>query len=188
MITQELIDFVKTQLSAGVTREKITSDLLGEGGWTIEQINEAFSSLGSEQDLDQSTTTVNKHWTKNIPRSNKGFMVVSLLLFLGLDLFILISEPDLLVFWLAMLVVMLIFVAFYYYENYKLAVKFETSTSKLDPWILALVALRNVVFVLNFVPVIQILGGMALIFGGVPYLIVYYFVIKARHKSVASIA
>ena len=44
MITQELIDYVKTQLSAGVAREKVTSDLLGQGGWTIEQINEAFQA------------------------------------------------------------------------------------------------------------------------------------------------
>lgn len=42
MITQELIDYMKTQLSSGVAREKITSDLLGQGGWTVDQINEAF--------------------------------------------------------------------------------------------------------------------------------------------------
>ena len=43
MITQELIDYVKTQLSAGTSPEQITSDLLNQG-WTAEQINEAFQA------------------------------------------------------------------------------------------------------------------------------------------------
>ncbi len=44
MITQELIDYVKTQLSTGVARDKITADLLSQGGWSVEQVNEAFQA------------------------------------------------------------------------------------------------------------------------------------------------
>jgi hypothetical protein len=126
----------------------------------------------------------NKYWTKYIPWANKGFMVISLLLFLGLDLYILINEFDLLPFWLAMLVVMAIFVSFYFYENRILKVKYATSESKLDIWLIVVVAIRNIVFVLNFIPLIQILGGMLLVFGGVPYLIAYYFMMRARNRAV----
>jgi hypothetical protein len=42
MITQALIDYIQTQQSAGVPREKITAALLAQGGWTPEQVQEAF--------------------------------------------------------------------------------------------------------------------------------------------------
>lgn len=186
MITQELIDYVKTQLSAGVAREKITSDLLGQGGWTTEQIDEAFNSLGSG--IQQETAVVgNKYWTKYIFRTNKWLMILSLILFLGLDLIILIMSPGLFIFWAAMAVVMLIFWGFYRYENTTLKDRYANSSSKLDPWFIALVALRNLVFILNFIPVIQLLGGAALIYGGIPYLIVYYLMVRSRNKLVVAV-
>ena len=33
MVNKELLDYINGQLAADVGREKITSDLLGEGGW-----------------------------------------------------------------------------------------------------------------------------------------------------------
>jgi hypothetical protein len=327
MITQELIDYVKTQLSAGISREQITSDLLGQGGWTVEQINEAFQAsqqsvpvhMPQEETsfemtqapksikyfewlmyasfvasaaiwifqfgsagfssamitaiampfigilikfvcvyrvvyhraewarivlvvllalnafsifgfffyaftnplfliialplileiaaiyyvftspssvwlaLHTSSSTVgvstanNLKWTKVIPRINKRLMIISLILFLVVDLFILIIEPELFPFWAAMAVVMVIFVGFYRYENNTLKERFANSNSRLDSSFIALTTIRNVVFVLNFIPFIQLLGGAVLIFGGVPYLIVYYFMIRARNKSVVTV-
>lgn len=327
MITQELIDYVKTQLSVGVAREKITSDLLGQGGWTMELINEAFqyaeqsipaqmspqvtvssfaqapvtikyfewlmyasflASIGiwmfqfgsagfqvymlvsfalpiigillkffcvykvvhhraewarivlvvlltfnalsifglffyailnpiflvaalpiileiaaiyfvfqapSNSWLATNTSTQehdtnivdNKKWSKIIPRLNNSFMVISAILVFGLDLAILTQSPELAPFFFAMLAVLTIFVFFYLYENRKLKQKFSNSDSRLDSWFVALVVIRDVVFVLNFIPFIQLLGGSALIIGGIPYLFIYYFLIRARNKSVVAV-
>ncbi len=189
MVTNELINYVKDQLALGVPKEKIVSDLSTQGGWSPENIQEAFSSLESTTSTLSGIATEqpllgNKIWSKRIPGSNKIAMVVSLILFLVVDLYILITLPELLVFWLAMLAVMVIFCAFYYYENNKLAPKFLYSQSKLDYWILTLAGLRNLVFILNFIPFIQLLGGAALIFGGIPYLIVYFILIHLRSKVV----
>ena len=115
-------------------------------------------------------------------------MVVSLILFLGLDLFIVLDEPDLFGFWVAMAVVMLIFWAFYLCENRILKKRFKSSKSKLDFWILVMVVIRNIVFILNFIPLIQLLGGAVLIYGGIPYLIIYCLVMWIRNKSMASVA
>jgi hypothetical protein len=45
MITEELLDFIRTQLSAGETRESITTKLITEGNWSEEDANKAFSIL-----------------------------------------------------------------------------------------------------------------------------------------------
>jgi small-conductance mechanosensitive channel len=44
MINQQLLDFIKQQLVKGLTREKITSDLLANG-WTMQDVQEAFNAL-----------------------------------------------------------------------------------------------------------------------------------------------
>lgn len=327
MITQKLINYINTQLSAGIEREKITSVLLNQEGWTMEQINEAFKSAGQSTSTEKPkqeivtdstqtprsikyfewlmyaslatggviliyqfalirfptailvamavpfiviiikfvcvyrivyhrakwariilvillalnaflifgfffyafstpiilftalpivfeiaaiyfvfTTPSNtwltsntqgskqgiyianrKKWTKIIPRLNIGFMVISTLLVFGLDLMILIDSPELAPFFYAMLVVLAIFVAFFFYENKILKRKFASSDSKLDSWFVALVVLRDIVFVLNFIPFIQILGGTALVFGGIPYLIIYFLMLRARNKSITTV-
>jgi hypothetical protein len=44
MINQPLLDFIKQQLSKGLTKEKITSDLLANG-WDTEDVNEGFAAI-----------------------------------------------------------------------------------------------------------------------------------------------
>ncbi len=98
-------------------------------------------------------------WGKGIPRINRIFMVISLILVLGLDLAILfVSGFLLLPFWIVMLVVLGVFAVFFYLENYVFSKRFANTKSALDPWISAIIVARNVIFVLNFVPLIQILG------------------------------
>ena len=188
MVTQELLDQIKDCLVAGLPKEKIISDL-SAGGWEMSSIQEAFDSLTPNiKPSDPTTATSNKYWTKYIPHLNKWAMVVSLTLFLGLDLIILIFTPVLFIFWAAMAVVMLIFWRLYLYENRILKKRFKSSKSKLDRWILVMVVIRNVVFILNVIPFIQLFGGAALIYGGIPYIIIYYLLLRARNKSVASVA
>lgn len=124
----------------------------------------------------------NTTWSKGIPRTNIGFLVVSLLLVFGLDLTILVSSPELAPFYFEMLAVFVIFGVFFYSENRILNKRFAHSRSTLDAWITTLVVIRNIVFVLNFIPLIQIGGAIALVVGGIPYLIVYSILISKRSK------
>lgn len=45
MITEELLQFIRTQLSAGETRESITAKLVTEGNWSEPDVDKAFSAL-----------------------------------------------------------------------------------------------------------------------------------------------
>jgi hypothetical protein len=110
---------------------------------------------------------------------------------------------DLLPFWIEMIVVFGVFLFFYYLENHVFKKRFSESHSQFDGWILALIVVRNIVFLLNFIPFIQILGGLILIsviyipigvLGGnfgvallglaVPaHLILYVTLLVKRHKN-----
>lgn len=197
MITQELIDYVKTQLSSGVAREKITSDLLGQGGWTMEQINEAFTSATSVSGGPNNNLNLgvrdNKYWSKWIPGTNKLFMLLSLLVMFVVHPFIIVTDAlgigteTALFFYGVMFIPLVIFGIFYRYENNKLSNQFGSTRSGTDPWFLILIVIRNIVFGLNFVPFIQIIGAGALVLGIIPYLLIYYFLFRARNKSVVAV-
>lgn len=330
MITQELIDYVKTQLSSGATREKITSDLLGQGGWTMEQINEAFgyakqsipiqmSYQATVSDMTQAPVTIkyfewlmyasflasigiwifqfsstgfqaymltavavpiigillkffcvykvvyhraewarivlvvllalnafsifgfffyafsnpiflvtalpiileiaavyfvfnassnawlatntstqgvgdyvanNTKWNKVIPRINKIFTIVSVGVFVVVVLSFggpSVFTSDLAVFAFAMLGTIIVIGAINYFETFSLAKRYANSNSRLDTWFTVLAVLRNLVLFLSVLPFIQIIGMIAMVFGGIPYLIVYYFLVRARNKSVIAV-
>lgn len=331
MITQELINYVKTQVSSGVAREKITSDLLGQGGWTMEQINEAFrhaeqsipvqmSYQATVSDMTQAPVTIkyfewlmyvsflasigvwifqfsstgfqvymitavavpiigillkffcvykvayhraewarivlvvllalnafsifgfffyafsnplflvtalpiileiaaiyfvfqaqsnawlakntitqeagayitnNTKWTKVIPRINKIFTVISVGVFVVVVLSFggpsVFTSSDLAVFAFAMLGTVIVIGAINYFETFSLAKRYANSNSRLDTWFTVLAVLRNLVLFLSVLPFIQIIGMVAMVFGGIPYLIVYYFMIRSRSKSVVAV-
>src|SRR3989344_4101071 len=198
MINQELLDYTRRQLTSGVGKEEIGKAIATQG-WNQQDIEEAFITTEKTSLVSQTPPSIsfpvtasnnpssviieNKIWLKVIPRTNTGFMVVSLLLVFGLDLVILLASPDLAPFFIAMVVVLGIFGIFYYIENRIFKKKLETTLSKKDKWISLLIILRNLVFLLNFIPYIQILGGLALIFGGIPYLIIYFFLLRYRRKE-----
>ena len=92
------------------------------------------------------------------------------------------SQLSLLAFWIEMVVVLGIFGIFFYLENFSLKKRFENSRSTLDTWISVAIVIRNVIFVLNFIPVIQIGGGALLVLGGIPYLILYSILLNKRSK------
>jgi hypothetical protein len=196
MITQELINYVKTQLSSGVVREKITSDLLGQGGWTMEQISEAFGYVEQSIPTQMSTQGAgaymanNTKWSKVIPRINKIFTIVSVGVFVvvvlsfgGLGVF----TSDLAVFAFAMLGTIIVIGAINYFETFSLAKRYANSNSRLDTWFTVLAVLRNLVLFLSVLPFIQIIGMVAMMWGGIPYLIVYYFMVRSRNKSVVAL-
>jgi len=48
MINQRVVDYIKTSLTQGKTKEDLYKELLGQG-WTIEIIQENFNAIGTEQ-------------------------------------------------------------------------------------------------------------------------------------------
>jgi len=186
MINQQLLDYMRQQLTGGVARDIIKANLLTQG-WSEQDISEGFVTIEkptvasvpqapipispvqsftpvqpvtilNEKVSMTSTTTPTSIWAKGIPRTNNVFMVISLLLVFGLDLFIIISSPDLRPFWYIMLGVLAVFAIFYCLENFVFRKRFANSTSSVDKWISMIIVIRNLIFLLNFIPFIQLLG------------------------------
>lgn len=82
-----------------------------------------------------------------------------------------------------MLGVIGIFGIFYYLENEVLPEKFSKTTTSVDPYLYIVINLRNIIFVLNCVPFIQLLGLAALVFAGIPLLMVYSLLVYFRFRQ-----
>ena len=121
-------------------------------------------------------------WNKTIPITNLVFFLISAALIFILDLSILINSPDLAGFWYMMLFVFGIFVIFFVLENFTFRKKFANSTQPVDAGIVTLIVIRNIIFVLNFIPFIQLLGLAAIVFIGWIILIIYIVLIIRRYK------
>jgi len=202
MITQELIDYVKTQLVSGITREKVTSDLLGQGGWTMEQINEAFQKASSPQEvisaslLDETNIKIDV-WGRIKKYNKRTFIVALMIFFVSVVLatggrFVtgfadLLGDSMIGSFVWMMLGVLALFSFFVWLENKYLSEKYVGTTSKLDKSIEGVIKIRNFIFILNVIPVIQIFGLMALMYGGWLVLIIYVVLLMRRNKSVTPI-
>ena len=177
MIDQRFKDYIQQQSAAGVARDDIRKALV-INGLSEQDIAEGFASQGAPlvpsaalnvppmtAPMAQASVPLKalSIWNKGIPRTNWTFMIISLLLVFGLDLFILFASGfSLMPFWIAMLVVFGIFAVFFCLENYVFSKKFSDTKSALDPWISGIIVVRNLVFLLNFIPFIQILGMMLL--------------------------
>jgi hypothetical protein len=203
MITQELIDYVNAQLAAGVTQEKITSDLLGQGGWTIEEINEVFQKVSPPQQVTDpaqpNETSVNVDVWGRIRKYNKRSFVVALVIFFGSVMFAtggrfatgfvdLLGDSTLGFFVWMMVGVLTLFLFFVWLENNYLSKKYAGTTSKSDKSIEGIIRFRNFIFILNVIPYIQVLGLGALVYVGWAILIIYVVLLIRRNKSATPIA
>jgi hypothetical protein len=151
MANQQLLEYMQQQLSGKVAKDTIKANLKSQG-WSDQDVVEGFEVI------ERPTSGSVSMWAKGIPRTNNVFMVISLLLVFGLDLLILISSPSLAPYWYMMLGVLAAFVIFYCLENFVFRKRFFGTTSRLDKWISLIIVLRNIIFLLNFVPLIQLLG------------------------------
>ncbi len=122
-------------------------------------------------------------WTKVIPRTNMVSMVISLILVFTIDFAIGHPGSDLAMFWYIMLGVLSVFIFFFFLENYVLAKKFENTASNLDSSLAGLIMLRNFIFILNFIPFIQLLGLMLIVPFGIGLVVVYPILIHLRNKG-----
>lgn len=191
MINQQLIDFINQQLALGSDRDAIKKALMSQN-WVEQDINEGFvmvdkirvgsipqTPVPSGSSVEAKTSI----WAKGIPRTNYGFMVVSLLLVFGLDLFVIISSPDLKEFWYVMLIVLAVFTCFLCIENFVFSKRLASTKSGLDKWISMVIVIRNLIFLLNFIPFIQLLGLAAIFFGGWIILLAYIILMVSRFSQ-----
>ena len=146
--------------------------------------------MGMNEDLNVSpigmaemrSIQLNRIWDKWIPRTNTIFLVLFLLLIFGVDLVIILNNPDLFGFWAIMLIVFAGYCIFFFIENFKFNKKLATSQHSLDTWIFIVVILRNILFLLNFIPFIQLLGLLGLPTVGVGLLVVYIILVVLRMR------
>ncbi len=54
MIDQKVVDYIKTSLAQGKTKEELYKELLNQG-WTIEVIQENFNAIGAEQEKEDTS-------------------------------------------------------------------------------------------------------------------------------------
>lgn len=127
----------------------------------------------------------NTTWTKVIPRINLACLILPAPVLFVLYPIILMGEPELTPFWIIMLVVFGIFGVFYYLENRVFRKKYSHSASKKDTWIAVLIVLRNIVFILNYIPFIQLLGLAGLAFMGIPFIVIYGLLLQYRSREPA---
>jgi hypothetical protein len=130
-----------------------------------------------------SNSSDNRLWIKIIPGTNRVFLILSLLLVFGLDLIILISSPSLFPFWAMMLANLVASLTFFYFENFLFYKKYAHTKSKLDLYILILIIIRNLVFILNYIPLIQLLGLAIWTGFSIPYLLAYCLILWFRSKK-----
>ena len=198
MVNKQLLDYISQQLKLGDSTATIRASLMSQN-WSEQDVNEGFAAveksnvistspipIASSVLLNMSTPSIGNStslWAKGIPKTNKVFMIISLLLVFGLDLFIAISSPDLKGFWYMMLAVFAVFAVFFCLENFVFSKKFANTTFSIDKWISFVVVIRNLLFILNFIPFIQLLGLAGILYGGWAIGIVYIGLIITRFNQ-----
>jgi hypothetical protein len=115
-------------------------------------------------------------WNRYIPRTNNIFLGIDLALVFILDLAIIINSPELKPFWYAMLFVLVIQLVFWSIENYYLSPKLKTQpTTASTQFFYIFSLLKNILFLLNYIPLVQIIGWIGGVFAG-PVIVVGYIV------------
>ena len=100
-----------------------------------------------------------------------------------LDLSIAVSSPELRPFLYIMLGVLAVFATFFYLENFIFRKKFANTPSSLDKWISTIIVIRNIIFLLNFIPLIQLLGLAGLVYIGWLIGLIYLGLIIGRYHQ-----
>ena len=133
-------------------------------------------------DSTRNKTEAMSSWANAIPKLNRITMIACLALFIFVDTIILVDNPELIMFWVIMAGVMVLCTVFYYLENYVFAPRFAKTRARLDTFIFGLIAFRNLVFFLNVIPVIQVIGMWTIVFAGIPWLLAYGWSIHLRYR------
>lgn len=123
----------------------------------------------------------NTLWSKTVPIQNYVFLVINMAFVFGLNIFIIISNPDLTEYWYMMLWVFGGFVITLLLENFFLANLLKNKVrSGLDMAITVLILLKNLLVLANLIPLVQLLGLLVLFLGGWLLALVYIILIIIR--------
>lgn len=126
-------------------------------------------------------------WSKTIPWINLSSLAIYLVFVFGIDLYTVFQQTyrrdTYWGFWKIMLLVLAVYLLFFWLESFVLKKKFASTTSRLDGWVLFVIIVRNVVFLLNFIPLIQLLGLVIDIFAGWAIVITYIILIYFRYRN-----
>ena len=101
---------------------------------------------------------INTVWSKTIKTVNYITLVISLGFLLAIDLPILVQSPPLAPFFFVMLAAFGLFVGCLLFELWAGKRLRDTTRSGLDTIVLVLAIIRNVIIVLNVIPLIQLIG------------------------------
>ncbi len=196
MTEQELVNFIKAKLAAENPRELIISDLHTTGEWTSEQITDAFEKVDRERDTlkprpplpDSSVWERAKRCNRRSLAWASGIFVLSVFSFSSgrlAGLIELLQDEWVGPFVWLMLGVLGLFSLFVSFENIYLSKKLTHTETTPVRALRFIICTRNIIFVLNVIPYIQILGLLALFFTGWLLLILYVIFLIRSLRSAA---
>jgi hypothetical protein len=108
--------------------------------------------------VDGEVPLVNQAWSKRIPSENRSTRILCLGFLLAIDLLIAISSPMLASFGIPMLIAYGFFELCAWFEKER-APRFQPLPQVgRDGTIISLIATRNVIIIMNVIPVVQIFG------------------------------
>ncbi len=99
MINQQLLDYLKNQLSTGISQQDLKTRLMSEGVWSTADIEEAFNTIkgkdvstATPQSIQSAQTSQSAGFTQTTTFGFLSFLIIPLLLILGLGAFV-VSLP-----------------------------------------------------------------------------------------------
>lgn len=98
---------------------------------------------------------VNKIWSRRIPATNRTFLIINAVFLVCADIFVMISSPNLLEFLYILFGVYAVQVALYFIYILLSKKLSDTKVTKLDRFVFALLIFKNLVFLLNLIPLIR---------------------------------
>lgn len=146
-------------------------------------VDDMLQSVDSTSAKETKPIGVNAFWSKYIPQINKTFLIITGLFVFGIDLVILVVNPGLLGYWIPMVASFFALLVFCEFEKWIAKKKLAHSLSQFDGLMLLVIIARNVALLLNVIPVIQLLGIVLVVWGVIPFLLLYAFLIYVRYQS-----
>jgi hypothetical protein len=142
-----------------------------------------ISDASTEKVGASEVPTINKVWTRNVKTVNIVCLILALLCLVFIDIPIVISTPGLAPFLIPMLIAFVVLAVCALHEWFVANDLRNTEETNHDGTMLGLIYLRNIIVILNVIPLIQLFGiltSLLLVFT----FPVYYFILAKRLGSV----
>ena len=126
-------------------------------------------------------------WARVIPTINYIFLAVSAVFLFVVSLPLVQGSPALFAFWDLMLFVFIVFAVLVAVENFVLKEKFAATHTGVDAGLMTVIIIRNIIFVMNSMPLIQLLGLTAIFSIGWILAIIYIILLVSRFGKSKSV-